>query len=426
MLWKSKNNSCLFHKNIFNPGQSMQKFFLLLLNSSLLLSAAGQGVYFNTADKIYELNAGAGNCSYTEVNCPCAVSPYSLACHKDTMYVLETNGNLSRFKIGVPGSCQFLTNAGLVNSLTVDKDGIVYLADNRLFRYNPYTNVLDNLGTMPCNSAGDLTFFKGKLLLAGVPSGIYELNLTNPSSSTLYMNTGNLFFYGLVSFSVPCSNSRYFGFAPQTGNTAMVEIDLINKAVLGQACLLPANIGDAASTTEDGLTGDVNLDNYSLTQPCLPATTGTMQMNAYFPFPGNLTYVMDNNTTNNTGYFPNLSPGTHSLVVNAPGNLCNSSVTFEVIPRVCDLFFIPNSFSPNGDGHNDLFRPAYTSILKNINLTIYNRYGQQVYSGKGNNSSWNGMFRQSAQPAGSYVYVLKYTDYSGADKVRKGNILLIR
>ncbi len=301
----------------------------------------GQGAYINTSTgAIFELTGGAGNCTYTPVTNDCSglgATAYSLAFYKDTIYFTNSSGTLYRFKIGVPGSCQQVGSVGGFNSMTIDQNGVVYLASSSLFQYNPYTNTLTNLGALPFSSAGDLIFFNGKLLLAGVPAGIYEINISNPPASTLYMSTNGQGFFGLVSFPVPCSNSRYFGLAPATGGTAMVELDLVNKQVLSQVCTLPLSVYDAASSTENGLNAGISITGIAVTHPCLPATTGSAQVSVFYPMPDPVTYLLDNTISNTTGYFNNLSAGHHTVTVTANGNSCSGNGGFDILPGLDPL-----------------------------------------------------------------------------------------
>lgn len=69
-------------------------------------------------------------------------------------------------------------------------------------------------------------------------------------------------------------------------------------------------------------------------------------------------------------------------------------------------FNLPNAFTPNGDGKNDLFRIPPLADFKLAALIIYNRSGQVVFSTKDINSGWDGRFRGKEQPSGEYVYQL--------------------
>src|SRR5258706_3743168 len=131
------------------------------------IQVAGQSAYVNTQQGIFQLTGGPGNCSRTAIANPCGVDNnlLSIAVFKDTLYYNTWSGDLKRFKIGVPGSCETLITGGPVfNALTVDKNGILYMANQSLFKYDPCSRQLTDLGLMPFISMGDLAFYKDKLL----------------------------------------------------------------------------------------------------------------------------------------------------------------------------------------------------------------------------------------------------------------------
>src|SRR5699024_4652737 len=88
-------------------------------------------------------------------------------------------------------------------------------------------------------------------------------------------------------------------------------------------------------------------------------------------------------------------------------------------------FFIPNSFTPNSDGHNDVWK-VYGSNIKEVHMMIYNQYGQRLYEAHGTNTEWDGRFEGNTQPSGVYIYVAEITFYDGTTVTKKGSITLIR
>ncbi len=87
----------------------------------------------------------------------------------------------------------------------------------------------------------------------------------------------------------------------------------------------------------------------------------------------------------------------------------------------------PNTFTPNGDGTNDLFTISYEGVLQVDYFKIFNRYGQQVFETKQLSNFWDGTFGGSKIPAGAYYWVLQGSDtYRKERVVRSGNITVIR
>jgi gliding motility-associated-like protein len=68
---------------------------------------------------------------------------------------------------------------------------------------------------------------------------------------------------------------------------------------------------------------------------------------------------------------------------------------------------IPNAFSPNGDGLNDIFKILVTTNLDLENMQIFNRWGELVFENKNIARGWDGSFKEMQQPLGSYVYYIQ-------------------
>lgn len=85
---------------------------------------------------------------------------------------------------------------------------------------------------------------------------------------------------------------------------------------------------------------------------------------------------------------------------------------------------VPNGFSPNGDGPNDLW---YIPVADQVPVTIevYNRWGQKVYFAKQYQNDWDGTRNGKPLPAGTYYYVLKVNDGIN-DRSVNGTITIVR
>lgn len=99
----------------------------------------------------------------------------------------------------------------------------------------------------------------------------------------------------------------------------------------------------------------------------------------------------------------------------------SNEVTLEQVPFV----FVPNAFTPNSDGMNDLWQVSSNYVAFG-ELEIYNRWGQVIFSGS-INDGWDGTFNGDKAPAGVYVYRLRYKGYGlGTDETAQGMIHLVR
>ncbi len=89
--------------------------------------------------------------------------------------------------------------------------------------------------------------------------------------------------------------------------------------------------------------------------------------------------------------------------------------------------YIPNTFTPNNDGLNDVFRIVNVKYDKLIDFTVYNRWGQLVYHNSLDvNAGWDGKYRGVNQDVGNYFYSITVSRPDGKPKTFKGEVMLIR
>ncbi len=88
-------------------------------------------------------------------------------------------------------------------------------------------------------------------------------------------------------------------------------------------------------------------------------------------------------------------------------------------------YLMPSAFTPNGDGINDCFGVKKWGNTSNLQLNIYNRFGECIFLGTNSNPCWDGTYKGVAQAPGTYVYQVMATTICGAI-YRKGTVVLIR
>jgi gliding motility-associated-like protein len=89
------------------------------------------------------------------------------------------------------------------------------------------------------------------------------------------------------------------------------------------------------------------------------------------------------------------------------------------------LVYIPNAFTPNGDVNNDEFKPIVFGVYS-YQLSIFNRWGEMLFSTTDTKKGWDGNYRGIPSPQGTYIYSLVYSDNLGKVYKTKGTINLIR
>ena len=87
--------------------------------------------------------------------------------------------------------------------------------------------------------------------------------------------------------------------------------------------------------------------------------------------------------------------------------------------------FVPNSFTPNGDGINDIFLPKGIFVSE-YNLQIFNRWGEKLFESDDINEGWDGKFKGEYCQLGTYYYQLIGTGTNGDKKTFNGPIQLLR
>ena len=114
--------------------------------------------------------------------------------------------------------------------------------------------------------------------------------------------------------------------------------------------------------------------------------------------------------------------------VEANNGRCSASDTVEIFE--CTLLWVPNAFTPTGDGINDYFEPKASTSLQAYNIVIYNRWGEMVFESDQIDQPWDGTFRGQPCPGGVYHYVIHYTGQADRQvylRNRKtGHVVLIR
>lgn len=130
------------------------------------------------------------------------------------------------------------------------------------------------------------------------------------------------------------------------------------------------------------------------------------------------------------GYTVNTTPNhttTYTVVITR--GPCTETVVVKVvvIDDGCESsdVFVPNTFTPNGDGYNDVMF-ARGHKLDQIYFAIYNRWGELVFETNDKNVGWDGTYKGKPADVGVFGYYIKVKCYNGLETFKKGNITLIR
>jgi gliding motility-associated-like protein len=88
--------------------------------------------------------------------------------------------------------------------------------------------------------------------------------------------------------------------------------------------------------------------------------------------------------------------------------------------------YVPNAFSPNNDGKNDLLRPIPVGIKELRSFRVFNRWGQLIFSVKDASKGWDGKINGVEQATGTFIWIAEGVDYNGNLITRKGTATIVR
>ena len=133
-------------------------------------------------------------------------------------------------------------------------------------------------------------------------------------------------------------------------------------------------------------------------------------------------------TIDETGLVNGLIPGNTTIYYTVTtSDSCSSQTSFDLtVQRLLNNnFYIPNAFTPNNDGKNDVFK-VYGSYIKTMQLKIFNQWGELIFESNDINNGWDGTQRGRLQPTGVYIYIVKVTFIDNQTINKTGSINLIR
>jgi len=100
----------------------------------------------------------------------------------------------------------------------------------------------------------------------------------------------------------------------------------------------------------------------------------------------------------------------------------DTTVTINIKCKPC--LHIPNAFTPNGDGLNDVFTAQSNEEYSYFEMTIYSSSGQVLFVSKSIKHGWDGTYKGTLQQPGIYIYIIRYIDSTGKMDEKKGTVAL--
>lgn len=186
--------------------------------------------------------------------------------------------------------------------------------------------------------------------------------------------------------------------------------------------------GDNECDTLITFTLDISvIDKMLIADPAEPYQCNEIEV-FVTPDNDNCTYLWENGETGSSVIDTILQDTTYSVTI-TDENGCTDveTLTVPVILPNCDEsdVFIPNAFSPNNDGVNDVFIPR-SNFIKEVNFIVYSRWGETVFETTQLNTGWDGTFNGDELAPDVYAYSLIVTCSNGEIYKTRGNVTLLK
>lgn len=119
--------------------------------------------------------------------------------------------------------------------------------------------------------------------------------------------------------------------------------------------------------------------------------------------------------------------GIYKYIVTARNAIgCETTDDISIKVFIGPDIHVPNAFTPNNDGANDVLKPILAGIKELKYFSVYNRFGQLMFTTSQEGAGWNGALSGQPQPAGGFVWIAEAIDYNGSTLKRKGTAILVR
>ena len=120
--------------------------------------------------------------------------------------------------------------------------------------------------------------------------------------------------------------------------------------------------------------------------------------------------------------------GIYNITLTATSNYgCTDIISQQIEIGTGSTFFVPNSFTPNGDGTNDLFLPiSYGTTIDHYSLKIYNRWGELIFTSKNIENGWDGSYKGETVLQDMYIWVIELRNSLNEIKKKTGHVFVIR
>ena len=252
---------------------------------------------------------------------------------------------------------------------------------------------------------GDCLTFDNNTSTTGPTTYAWTFTGGSPSSSTSSA-PGPVCWINPGSYTVTLVATNAFGTSSYSQTVTVLTNPTVNAS--GSAVINPGDeVTISASTSEGDLTWSASPSSQLANLTCVASDCSTADVAPVLTTTYTVTATTDEGCSASDAVI---------IAVNAP------SGGFTV--------GVPNTFSPNGDGQNDVLYPRSfgDKLISEMTFRVYNRYGQLVFESTdpGENYGWDGNFKGEPEAPATFAYILEYTLVDGTRGSMNGNVTLVR
>ena len=334
------------------------------------------------------------------------------------------------------------TNTPTVSVVNTSTNNVIGCANATVTFSANVTSVGNNLNY---NWSNGSTTDNANITTAGVYSVVVTDAVTSCSTSAQFtvngnttppqnVNAGSVIYMACGSSSVALngtstSTNVTYSWNGPSGTSVTSGSNTANPTV--------TDIGTYTLTVTDNLTGCQSTATVNVAQSNVTASFNADPTTGVSPLIVNFTNTSngatnyswnfgDSNSSNQTNPSNTYSTGSYTVILTATAGTCVSTATTVIVVEDDLSIEIPNVFTPNNDGSNDVFTIKSTGV-KEISLQVFNRWGEKLYEFVGPKASWDGFTTQGAKvPEGTYFFFVKATGFDNKEIEKHGTLTLFR
>ena len=280
----------------------------------------------------------------------------------------------------------------------------------------------------PCTTAA--TVSSNSITMVVNPLVTPAISITSPGSSICPGTSVSFTATATNGGSSPSYQWTKNGVNAGTNSTSYTDNNLTNGDVIKATLTSNANCTTATTAVSNSITMIVT-NTQAIRYPTINAVNQPTQLLArVLPGATNYLWTPPTGLSNNTIYNPTFTSTqqVEYTIRISLGGTCQVTDTLLVTVFKNKNIYVPEGFSPNGDGRNDKLYPILVGIARLNYFRVYNRWGNLLFETTSSSPAqgWDGTFKGNLQPVETYTWIAEGVDIDGLTIKRGGNTLLLR